>query len=344
MNELISIILPVYNCQNYISKCIESILNQTYSKFELIIVNDGSTDLTSKKILSFNDKRIKYIEQQNSGVSSARNKGIKNSLGKYVIFVDADDTLEENMLKVLYNKAVENNLDIVRANYNSVIGEKAYPSKYNLNPNTVFDTKNIKKQIIPKILSHEIRGYVWLLLIKKDIINNIEFDTKLKILEDTKFYIEIFNNSSRVMFINDILYNYRCDNLESATKSQKSYMNNIYNMIASTKSIIELTSKFGYIDIQEIKHFVTKNLNAIVNYFYLSYKVNKDFKYIIKFMKELRMNNDFIWLTKYYKRKYSSVDEIIIFNLFCKKMYYILKFIYKLKILCLDLKSKVKVI
>ena len=104
-NELISIIIPVYNCEEYLEICIKSVLNQTYDKFELILINDGSKDSSGEicKKYSNIDKRVIYINQNNIGVSRTRQKGINISKGEYLTFIDSDDYIDKNYLLNLYN-------------------------------------------------------------------------------------------------------------------------------------------------------------------------------------------------------------------------------------------------
>lgn len=119
MDKLISVIVPVYNGEHFIKNCIRSISSQLYSNIEILVINDGSTDNTSKKVLSLieKDNRIKLYEQENLGVSAARNKGLSLAEGEYVIFVDSDDELLPNALEDLLSSAVSNDADIVCGNY-----------------------------------------------------------------------------------------------------------------------------------------------------------------------------------------------------------------------------------
>lgn len=111
----ISVIVPAYNEEKRIKKCIDSILNQTFKNFELIIVNDGSTDNTDLIVRQYlnTDKRIKYIDSKNEGQGAARNKGILQAKSKYITFVDSDDTIENNMLELLYNEMIMKKADVV---------------------------------------------------------------------------------------------------------------------------------------------------------------------------------------------------------------------------------------
>lgn len=115
MDKLISVVVPIYNAEKYLEKCIESILNQSYTNLELILVNDGSKD-NSKDICGIytqKDCRVKYIEQENQGVSVARNTGINNASGEFVIFIDGDDYIKENLISNLFNSQIKNDADYV---------------------------------------------------------------------------------------------------------------------------------------------------------------------------------------------------------------------------------------
>ena len=111
----ISVVIPVYNTQNYLNECIDSVLNQSFKDFEIICINDGSTD-NSLSILSdyeVSDERIKVISQQNRGLGASRNEGLKLAQGEYVLFLDSDDYLTPDALEKLYNQAYANDLDLI---------------------------------------------------------------------------------------------------------------------------------------------------------------------------------------------------------------------------------------
>ena len=109
----ISIIVPAYNAEKYIEKCIESLIHQTKEELEFIIVNDGSTDHTEEIVKKYKDKRIKYFKNKNQGIGKTRNFGIEKAKSNYIMFLDSDDYLEKRACEVMYNKAVQNDLDVV---------------------------------------------------------------------------------------------------------------------------------------------------------------------------------------------------------------------------------------
>lgn len=108
---MISVIIPIYNKQRFIGRCIESVLSQTYTDWELLLIDDGSTDASAERIQSYlADQRIRYIYKENGGVSSARNRGIKEAKGEWIIYIDADDYFLPEALQILYDTAVNNHV------------------------------------------------------------------------------------------------------------------------------------------------------------------------------------------------------------------------------------------
>lgn len=119
MNDLISVIVPIYNVQDYLDKCINSIINQTYTNLEVILVNDGSTDDSEKICLNYmkNDGRIKYYKKINGGLADARNFGLEHATGKYIAFVDSDDYIEVAMFERMHDNITEYNADIAEIDF-----------------------------------------------------------------------------------------------------------------------------------------------------------------------------------------------------------------------------------
>lgn len=132
-NPKVSIIVPAYNTEKYINKCLTSLINQTYKNIEIIVVNDGSTDNTNEIVENFaySDDRIKLFNIENSGVSNARNFAIKNSTGNYIAFVDSDDYISSNYIEIMLSCALENNLDLVCCNFQK-ISENKTQKKYKI--------------------------------------------------------------------------------------------------------------------------------------------------------------------------------------------------------------------
>ena len=145
MKKDISIIVPIYNSEKYLKKCIDSIINQTKKELEIILINDGSTDNSEKIIKEYKDKRIKYIKNTNQGIGTTRNQGIKEATGKYLMFIDSDDYIENNACELLYNKAEKDNLDMVVCDFyrEKEDGEKKEDKIIDFKKTTIKETQKI---------------------------------------------------------------------------------------------------------------------------------------------------------------------------------------------------------
>ncbi len=208
MTPQISIIVPVFNVEKYLSDCIESILAQTFTNFELLLIDDGSSD-KSKEICNEyanRDSRIKVHHKPNGGVSSARNKGLEIASGKYIMFVDADDTITSNCLATCIEVMDKNDLDFYQFQHSQIIAR--------------FEDK----QIYGKILNFDnylsinhpicVGGGVYRTSIIRSA--NMSFKNGLKLGEDQLFVFEYISLCSKLMYENKMMYNYRI-NYESAT-------------------------------------------------------------------------------------------------------------------------------
>lgn len=210
MSTKISIIVPVYNVEKYLRECIDSVLAQTFTDFELLLIDDGSTD--SSGVIcdeySHTDPRVKVHHKKNGGLSSARNAGIGLAKGKYIIFLDSDDFWTgDNSLKDLYALAEDNNVDVLRGEYIS-INEKYEKIK------TIKREKEGLDNIILDSASFYINAiagenFSVLFLFKKDAINELRFNEDLKIQEDIDFNIRFFSTQHRCLYTRTTFYVYR---------------------------------------------------------------------------------------------------------------------------------------
>ena len=240
---LLSIIIPCYNVEKFVQKCTESILIQQGFDFELILVNDGSKDNTLQVLetLAKKDSRIKVINQENKGLSGARNTGIENAKGDYIMFVDADDWLEPNAFEVISENF--NQEDLFCFSYNRVFDNKILPRKLNIGG--TFDASFIQRRIVG-LLGEELADpsqtdslvTAWGKIYKTKIIteNNLKFtDIKEIGTEDALFNIQYLEFAEKVKIIDVPLYNYLKNNFDSLTKLYKPNLfnqwKNLYNKI-----------------------------------------------------------------------------------------------------------------
>ncbi len=206
----ISLIIPVYNVEKYLPKCLDSVINQTYKQIEIIIIDDGSTD--NSGILcdeyALRDNRIIVIHQPNRGVSSARNTGLDIAKGEYVMFVDSDDYVEPTFCEKPLTIAIKEHVDIVSFGYFK-IGNKTTTVKKTYNPRIVQASEAIKQLIIMDDVVH---GFVWNKFYKRTLFEHVRFSVG-RTFEDQGVNYLLFHYAQRVFISDEILYHYcRRDN------------------------------------------------------------------------------------------------------------------------------------
>jgi len=205
--KTVSIIIPIYNAEKYLQQCIDSVLCQTYLEWELILVIDGATDNSAQicKEYAKENQKIKVIEKENGGVSSARNVGLDNATGDYICFMDSDDYIENDYLEILVNNLEENEADlsICSAFYRE---KRNKNSKRKCSNNLMFFNK--KDAIINVIAGKHFGGYLWEKLFKKDIIGELRFDQTIHYTEDMLFCCEYLNKCKKVVRSDAKLYHY----------------------------------------------------------------------------------------------------------------------------------------
>ncbi len=300
---LISVIVPVYNVEKYLDRCIESIVNQTYKDLEIILVDDGSKDNSSKLCDNWSkkDKRIKVIHQQNIGVSSARNKGLDLCKGKYITFVDSDDYIEQDTYDQTISYFNSYNVDIVR--FQSIRELKKYKIKSSNSVVGKIEYKENKNQILDLFLKKHEFGSVCGSIFKKSIIGENRFIEDLKFGEDYYFYFNVIFNSSSMYITNKAYYHYVCNN-NSATQNfnlNKSKIS-IENHYRVDLMIYSMIIEKGYTDYKESCLDCTWN---ITNILLKSIAKNTNFKTYQSFIKEL-VSKDF-YLE--YRKKASSYHQ-----------------------------------
>lgn len=208
---MISVIIPVYNCQKYLDRCIKSVQKQTYSDWELVLVDDGSSDNSLEIIKGYSkqDERIKYYHKEKSeGAGPARNKGIEESSGEYVMFIDADDYMADNMLEKLFS-AITEGYDVVVCGYQCYVEGIGNTDKIFVD-STVLDGKAQVRDFFARTFPEGMAGYLWNKIYRRSIIekNGIQFPA-MKRLQDGMFNISYFSAAESCRIIEDVLYFYR---------------------------------------------------------------------------------------------------------------------------------------
>lgn len=233
MNELISVIIPVHNSSKYLSICLESILKQTYKNIEIIAVENGSTD-NSLEILNKYKETIKIEVLKEAGLSKARNKGIEISSGKYLVFIDSDDEVEDTFIEDLYK-----NLNINKSDISICDIKEIHEETNKIVLNNLYPTNTIEKQEILNNLEKFNHGPCNKLF-KKEIIEKykIRFPKSLK-YEDVPFVLEYLVNSNKVSKVNQYLYIYKIHK----DSEQTTIDNKIFDIIKIMNLCLEITEK-----------------------------------------------------------------------------------------------------
>mgnify|MGYP002711434528 CR=1 FL=1 len=221
--DLVSIIVPVYNIEKWIERCVQSLINQTYQNLEIILVDDGSTDESGKICdeLAKKDDRIKVYHKPNGGVSSARNYGLEKATGKYISFCDSDDEIKITMIETLVSEMKSHNVDLVQCGY--VLKNKEQEINY-ISTSRTYDINN--EEDLFQMLSSPVLhiSSVFTKLFKKEKLNQIRFKEDVDWGEDQIFVFEYLKIVKKFFYIGEVLYVY---NYFNSTPSQKMIANYI---------------------------------------------------------------------------------------------------------------------
>lgn len=206
-----SLIVPIYKVERYLSKCIESIINQTYTNFEVILVNDGSPDACGKICddYALRDNRIKVIHKENGGVSSARNIGIENASGEYIWFIDSDDWIERYSLQVLADQLEGSKSNLVIFDSNIIENKNIKINRFNESCNSIHRI-TMEKFFEEYYFKYKVGFEIWNKIYSRKVIfdNNIRFAEDEKIGEDLFFNIQYYTKIKSLNYNKSVLYNY----------------------------------------------------------------------------------------------------------------------------------------
>lgn len=324
-----SIIVPIYNGEKYLERCINSIINQTYTNIELILINDGSRDNTEEicERYSNNDDRVIYIKQDNYGVSYSRNNGIKNATGDYITFVDADDYININTINELNKIISYNQCDILKYSYikESKWLKKSY--KFSIQKDKKILKNEYVKEVIPYMFNTFDLSNVWNAVFKIELIKDKRFDEELKFGEDFKFMIESTLNSKSLYIDPRTFYHYVYNKNSTINSIKESYIKD--RLIDTIKSCMDIQEKNRFSD--EIKIHIKNRIKNSIMKFCAHNASNKSYENYLKHMKNILNDKDYKKLEdKYY----------FLFNEYIWKDIY--EYIYYRQIVKYNLKTKIK--
>lgn len=258
--DLISVIVPIYNVSPYLRLCLESIEKQTYQHFEVLLINDGSRDNSKDICLEFveRDKRFKFIEQQNAGLSAARNTGILNAKGEFLTFIDGDDFIESNYLEELYGTALKNNSEIVVGSYKRFNEED---NNYYIHVFDYWEEHYLNRELINNIAQIERRGIEfetsWGTLFHRRLFENVRFPVG-KNIEDTRTNYKLYMESCKTSYIHKDLYIYRIRKGSLINSITESLLTDVLEALLERIAVLSLSG----IDITEEKEMLKIRLNT----------------------------------------------------------------------------------
>lgn len=247
----ISIIVPVYKVENYINKCIDSVLNQTFKDFELILVDDGSPDRCGKICDEYSkkDSRVRVVHKENGGLSDARNRGIKEAKGEYIGFVDSDDYIDEYMYEILYDNLIKNNADISVCGIYDCYKDKIFQNNIDGKVHVFSNQEALKEVLYGKKLT----AFAFNKLYKREVFDNIRFPVG-KIYEDSFLIPTVFANSEKIVLVSVPKYYYihREGSITSSKFSEK-----FFDVIEASKINLELVrNRFPSIEKQAVFRYI----------------------------------------------------------------------------------------
>ncbi|WP_300382369.1 glycosyltransferase [Clostridium sp.] len=301
---MVSLIIPVFNVEEYLEECLESIIAQSFSDYEVILVDDGSTD-KSRSIINDYEKRfnnIKILYQKNKGVSEARNLALKHASGEYVLYVDSDDFLKSNMLELMVNKAKKTKTDIVICNYTLYYGVNSSNNK-EFSYNIVESKMYYPIEAVDMMLNFKLQGQLWNKLFKRSLLieNNFEFEPG-RYIQDIFPVFKVINKSGKIAFIDEALYYYRQRETSTIHKRNIKLVEDYYHaMYSIIQYIIENKIKvnatsFKVFKASVLSYFIYHYTNANAENSYKDFKISKYISLDIKI-------RDFIFLKNLNKRE-----------------------------------------
>lgn len=303
----VSLIVPIYNSQNYLEKCIKSLISQTLKDIQIILINDGSTDNSEKIIKSFDDERIVYISKNNEGIGKTRNLGIDKATGEFLAFVDSDDYLNEHFCEYMYQKAVNDDCDLVVCDFfedrNTLVGIKFK------------DFKDTNLRETPELINYINLGPCNKLY-KKSLFDdkNNRFEENLK-YEDAPFVVKMLVSANRIGKVNDYLTYYVIHSNSETTIRDK----RMYDILEITDIIVNDLKKVDYPNDSLVSLAVMILTDYTIQQRYISdvkYRhdfINKAFKYL--------NNLDRKWRRCSYLKRFPSLKRYVKTSKLLTKIY-----------------------
>ncbi len=301
MEDLISVIIPIYNVEKYLPKCLSSVLAQTYKKLEVILVDDGSSDGSGAICDSFaeKDSRVKAIHKQNGGVSAARNDALDIATGDYIGFVDGDDWIEPEYFEKLHSACRDNDADIAACN---IYGWYYIDGSFVCKKDSIEYSDCVMTRDELSDNMKLMQGEICNKLFKRELIGNTRFKTEFHASEDTYFVIENLAKANRAVFLSYYGYNYfklRPGNVKTSDISEK-YL----TILDSTEAVCELMSKEGPKGEECGAEYLAYHLESCMKKLFTSRNISRETERYAKKRIRRHIKKHFARFKKYKTKKY----------------------------------------
>lgn len=333
MNKLVSIIFPVYNVEKHIAKSIQSVLNQLYSNFELLIINDGTPDNSIKIAEQFDDPRIKIFHKENGGPSDARNFGLEKVNGEYIYFLDSDDWIESNLLErcIIAIEKYKSNLIIFGYNLDSEDVNGSLISSEKIIHNRIVFSKE-KNNLLFESSTLGLMGYTWNKFYKTSFVKEyqLQFDKEISLFEDVIFNSKIYELVDKIVFIDEALYHYIDRPVTSLIKTF--HQNSFALTVKMSKFIYQFLTTWQ-IDFTKKNNIIADSIMTGIRYSInglFAYNNGLNFQSKLKYIKMVLNTEETLNYIKFYQPK-SFKDKVY-------KKLIILKAVFPLYILCKAIK------
>ena len=320
MKDLISVIIPVYNVEKYLKKCLDSVINQTYKNLEIILVDDGSSDKSGLICDEYAklDKRIKVLHKKNGGLSSARNTGLDIAKGKYISFIDSDDFVSIYMYEIMYKEIIKNNRDIVIARHIYFKNkEPIFKDNRNIYSISYYNNKDAICELL-KLDNRLIEDYAWCKLYKKSLFKTIRFPIN-RVYEDIGTTYKLLDKSKKIVKLNCYLYAYY---------NNKYSITNINNIKSINDRIYLIDERYNYLikKYKDLKEFIILNRYILLLDILIrsTYSINKKDFYNLNIYNILKNNKNIILKYNLPKKYYIEI-KLLFLN---KNLFRILNIIY----------------
>ena len=339
----VTIIIPIYNLEKYIKKCIDSVIKQTLKEIEIILVDDGSTDASPSICDDYakNDDRIKVVHQKNMGLSGARNTGIHESTGKWFMIVDGDDWLEPDAVEVLYKNAEDNDSDIFISSFYDNYPQKQIKDSFFNEDRLQFHTPEEKTYLQENCISRNKYsnkkcvtnvGVTWARLYKRQFIidKNLEFIVGLKRTQDAIFNLYAFEYANKVDYIDIPTHHYRIWENSASRKYSKDFHITANEL---SQHILEFMKKTNKEIVMKQAYYskVFKLLIEIIKIEIIPIANNLSFKEKKKFLKQLSESDIYSEAIKNVDKKTLNRNQNLVHTLLKYKLYYVVLLLFILK-------------